>query len=230
MTSVNEFDAFSDTYKDEVDHSVSMSGEGTEYFAKYKARYIARWVTPEFSGKILDFGCGVGLLSASLREQLPSARVHGYDESASMVSRIESKVAGEGVFTSNLAELDRDYDLVVVSNVMHHIRRERRQETVVEIGRRLRRRGHIMVFEHNPMNPVTRWAVSRCAFDRDAVLLPPWETVAYLKAAGLGLVTRDYIVFFPRMLGWWRRLEPSLRWCPLGAQYVVVGELGGRIG
>ena len=58
----------------------------------------------------------------------------------------------------------------------------------------------------------------------NAVLLRPREIYRYLQSGGLRLVGRDYIVFFPRWLRWFRPLEPFLRWCPLGAQYVVVGE------
>jgi hypothetical protein len=89
---------------------------------------------------------------------------------------------------------------------------------------RLRTDGRVLIFEHNPFNPVTRWVVNQCQFDRDAVLLKPKEAIAHLRAAGLRFVRRDYIVFFPRPLSLCRPLERYLLWCPLGAQYVITGS------
>jgi hypothetical protein len=36
---------------------------------------------------------------------------------------------------------------------------------------RLKEDGHFIIFEHNPINPVTRHLVKNCPFDADAVLL-----------------------------------------------------------
>jgi hypothetical protein len=79
----------------------------------------------------------------------------------------------------------------------------------------------LVIFEHNPANPVTRWVVERCPFDHDAILLPPSETCDYARAAGLRVLRRDYIVFMPRPLAWLRPMEPWLAWLPAGAQYAM---------
>ena len=84
--------------------------------------------------------------------------------------------------------------------------------------------GRLFVFEHNPLNPVTRRAVAACDFDDDAVLLWPWQARRVLRSAGLRDVRLDYIVFFPRSLARLRPLEPRLAWLPLGAQVMVVGS------
>ncbi len=34
----------------------------------------------------------------------------------------------------------------------------------------LKKKGRVYIFEHNPYNPVTRYLVATCEFDRDAVL------------------------------------------------------------
>ena len=108
------------------------------------------------------------------------------------------------------------------SNVMHHIVPQERRDVVQNLAARLGRGGLLSIFEHNPTNPVTRWVVSQCAFDDDAILLPPRETAGHLAAAGLRLKRRDYIVFMPSFLAWLRPLEWSLRWLPLGAQYATM--------
>ena len=45
-----------------------------------------------------------------------------------------------------------------------------------------------------------------------------------LDAAGFRRLATEYRVFFPRALGWLRRLEPVLTGLPLGAQYFVSGR------
>ena len=84
--------------------------------------------------------------------------------------------------------------------------------------------GKLVVVEHNPFNPLTRKVVDACPYDKDAVLLQASETASLFGSAGLHSLRRDYIVFFPRILSFARFLERHLRWCPLGAQYVVIGR------
>ncbi len=60
------FDRFAGDYRQVLDRSVAVSGEDSTYFAEYKARYLRRLLGNNFSGKALDFGCGIGLLSGFL--------------------------------------------------------------------------------------------------------------------------------------------------------------------
>ncbi len=85
--------------------------------------------------------------------------------------------------------------------------------------------GRLVIFEHNPLNPVTRRAVAACPFDDNAVLLWPWEVKNLLRGVNLVEIDLDFIVFFPRALSPMRPLEPKLSWLPMGAQ-VVVGAAG----
>ncbi len=224
MNAPMQFDQFAGNYKQLLDENVSVSGENSAYFAEYKARYLARFLSRDFSGKVLDFGCGIGLLSGFLRKHLPTARLEGYDVSRDSIGKIDPVLAAQGKFTWEADRLARDYKLIVIANVMHHVPREKRQDTVQQLAGRLAASGRLAIFEHNPANPVTRWVVERCPFDEDAVLLPPPEASFYLASAKLRLVRRDYIVFMPRFLAWLRPLEPWIAWLPLGAQYVVIGE------
>jgi hypothetical protein len=87
-------------------------------------------------------------------------------------------------------------------------------------------RGLACVFEHNPFKPLTRWAVSSCVFDRDAVLLTMRRTVAAFTRAGATVEDRRYYLFTPfegRPAAVGERL---LRRVPLGGQYVVAGSPG----
>ena len=221
---MSEFDRFAANYKEVLDQSLAITGDTGEYFADYKARYVARVVSKGFSGKILDFGCGVGLLSAFLKKYLPASTLHGYDTSPASIEKAGTVLGTQGMFTSELQQLDRNYDLIVIGNVLHHVPTSRRPAAILELSERLSPRGRLVVFEHNPANPFTRWIVRHSPLDEDAVLLKPSETRGYLHAVRLRIVQWSYTLFFPRPLAWFRSLERLLAWCPLGAQYAVVAE------
>jgi 2-polyprenyl-3-methyl-5-hydroxy-6-metoxy-1,4-benzoquinol methylase len=224
---VAEFDRFAGRYRDILDEGVRASGESSEYFADHKARYVARVLGADFGGKILDYGCGVGLVASALAALMPRAALHGFDPSLESIGRVPREVAARGRFTADAGALDGDYDAVVIANVMHHVAPCERQGTMDALAARLARGGRLVVFEHNPLNPATRWVVSHCPLDDGAVLLRRRETERYLTGAGLTLDRTDYIVFFPRALAALRPLEPRLAWLPLGAQYAVVAHRHG---
>lgn len=217
-----EFDVFATNYRELVSDNIRITGESSDYFAAYKAAYIASRVAPPSEGKVLDYGCGVGLLSNHLKKRLSGMHVDGFDVSQNSVERVEESLRRQGTFTSNLNHLGHAYDVIVLSNVLHHVKPEERHALILQAGSRLADGGKLVIFEHNPINPLTRWAVSQCPFDEDAVLLPLRETCDYFRSDELRPLWRDYIVFFPRWLKWFRQMEPYLRWCPLGAQYAVV--------
>jgi 2-polyprenyl-3-methyl-5-hydroxy-6-metoxy-1,4-benzoquinol methylase len=217
-----DFDRFAGDYSRVLDSSLSMSGDDSTYFAEYKALYLRRVLGPFFAGKVLDFGCGVGLLAHYLKVHLPAARIDGFDVSQDSIVKVDPAISSQGLFTSLSQDLALDYDLIVVANVMHHIAPELRASVVQDLAGRLSSGGSISIFEHNPANPVTRWVVEHCPFDEDAVLLRPQETAALLEASSMHVKRRDYIVFMPSFLRWIRPLESSLRWLPCGAQYVIL--------
>ena len=217
-----EFDAVAANYRQMVDENVQITGENSDYFATYKASYIARNVIRgEGSGKILDYGCGVGLLVRHLKRCLPDMQVDGYDISTSSLERIDPDLRKQGVFTSELGVLGYDYDVMVVANVLHHVRSEERHSLIAEAASHLAPGGKMVIFEHNPLNPLTKWAVSHCPFDEGVALLPANE-VRSLCSNHFRIRQTDYIVFFPSWLNWLRPFERLLGWCPAGAQHATV--------
>jgi SAM-dependent methyltransferase len=219
-----QFDQFADRYEQVLDSTVAVSGEDAAYFAAYKALYLRRVLFPLLSGKAMDFGCGVGLLSRFLKTYFPAVQLDGFDVSQDSIGKIDDDLKSQGHFTSRTADLAHDYGLIVGANVMHHIAPREREAVIQDLAGRLAPRGILAIFEHNPANPVTRAVVERCPFDADAILLSPAETTGYLGRAKLRLMRRDYIVFMPRFLAFLRPLEPWLTWLPMGAQYVVLAE------
>jgi len=218
-----EFDAFARSYQNLVSESVRISGEPSDYFATYKALYLRRVLADLTVKRILDYGCGVGSLARKLRAQFPLARIDGFDPSAESIRRVDDSLRRQGTFVTSVEDLDTGYDLIVLANVLHHVKPMERQTVIGQVFSLLATDGRLTIFEHNPFNPLTRWAVSQCEFDADAILLKTSETCERLRMAGFRLLHQDFVVFFPRWLAMLRPLEPVLNWCPAGAQYAVLG-------
>jgi SAM-dependent methyltransferase len=111
--------------------------------------------------------------------------------------------------------------VALASCVFHHIPETEHVALLAEIRRVLRPRGLLFVFEHNPLNPLTRRAVDTCPFDENAVLIRAPKMRGRMLDAAFADARINYRIFFPHALRALRGLEPSLTWLPLGAQYYV---------
>ena len=87
---------------------------------------------------------------------------------------------------------------------------------------------NIVIFEHNPYNPLTRHVVQTCPFDRGVELISLSRFVELARKSALQIRLKRYIVFFPKSLSPFRRLEPCLGFLPLGAQYMLFLRLDER--
>jgi SAM-dependent methyltransferase len=223
-----EFDQYAESYDAMHAASIAASGEGAEYFALYKLRVLERLLGAGFDRPGLDFGCGIGNLTRLLARSFPV--VHGYDPS-SKSAEIARKRAPAATFFDDADALPRNhYGFVVLANVLHHVPPGGRRRIMDAIVPVLAEGGRLVVFEHNPLNPVTRRAVAICPFDADAELLYPWQVTRLLRHARLTNVQRRYIVFFPRLLRFARPLEPHMGWLSLGAQVCAWGTKASGLG
>lgn len=222
-----KFDAYADSYRKLHQQSIAASGEPPEYFARHKLGCVERLVRREgLGGSILDYGCGVGNLTELLAGRF--ARVAGYDPSRESLERARAR-APRAQFYEDPAAIPPDtYDIAVMAGVLHHVPVKERLAVLARAIRALKPgSGRLVVFEHNPLNPLTQKAVRDCPFDDDAVLLWPGEAKKLLEQAGLLDLRRDFVVFFPRALAGLRGVEPWLAWLPAGAQMMLVGRRPG---
>jgi SAM-dependent methyltransferase len=112
-------------------------------------------------------------------------------------------------------------DLVIISAVLHHVAPEDRLGVYAELQRVLRPGGRLVVFEHNPLNPVTRYVVSHTPIDQNAILLRAREVSQALRSLEFNEPQTNYLMFVPPRLGALAGIERVLHWLPLGAQYAV---------
>ena len=172
---------------------------------------------------MLDFGCGTGSATPHLVEELGVSRVVGVDVSSKSLevarrnhgARAEFRLIGEG-------GPEGEFDLAYTSGVFHHIPVGERALSVEYVFRALRRGGLYAFWENSPWNPGTRFVMSRCPFDKDAVMLSPPEARGLLRGGGFEIVRTDFLFIFPASLSFQRRLEPPLSRLPLGGQYLVL--------
>lgn len=214
------FDEHSADYSRQVGRALAVAGLPHEFFFEAKVRHIleARRRLPGKEVRVLEIGCGVGLLQRRLRPLL--THIWGIDPSIASLAAAPKgrRIAAEGL---QLPFADESFHLVIAVCVLHHVPPDRRAAFLAEATRVTRRNGILTLCEHNPWNPLTRLVVNRCEFDRDATLLPLAESKRLLRGAGLGKVQSRYIHFFPWRGALWQRFERLLAPIPLGGQYVV---------
>ena len=225
-----EFDRFADEYHADLESAVTLSGETPEFFAEYKVvdaagRSARAGLVPE---TILDFGSGVGSSVPYFRRLFPHARLVCAD-----VSRRSLDVA-KARFDEQFEPLllpdreiplpDASIDLVFSACVFHHIPHSEHRHWLEELSRVTRPGGILVLFEHNPWNPLTVKTVNDCPFDENAVLVSARELGRVVAGSGWSNVERVFRLFFPNALRVLRPVERWIGWLPVGAQYYVVGQ------
>jgi SAM-dependent methyltransferase len=224
-----EFDRVGETYEAAVDEAISFAGQEHDFYLEVKARRLVELARRHLGpGRpaALDVGCGPGLFD---RHVASAFDLHGVDVSPAMVERARETNPEAEYAVSEPGRLPYDdgrFDLAFAICVLHHVDRADRLPLVRETARVVRPGGLVAVFEHNPVNPLTRRVVRDCAFDEGVELLPRRELSRLLRAAALEVVSAHYLLFFPWRGRLFEAAERLLTRLPLGAQYVVAGRRG----
>lgn len=221
------FDEYAGTYR--TIHTLGIkeiSGVDSDYFSEYKIKELSERGV-KFNN-VLDFGCGDGNSAKYFKKYYPKASYYGIDVSEdSILQALNDNKGSECCFFTydgkHLPFKNESFDAIFVSCVFHHICPEFWDETLKELFRVLKKRGKLIIFEHNPYNPVTKKIVRDCPFDEDAILISPCKMKQLL--AGYKIKLR-FTIFFPRkgILGKLVKLERYLSWMFLGGQYYVICE------
>ena len=224
-----EFDGFADAYYDQHAANIKLSGEGPEYFSEYKIA-DARAICDRHRlaiGRILDFGSGIGNSIPWLRKYFSAAEVTCADVSEHSLEMAKARYPGDerfcGISGRPLPLADATFDLVFTACVFHHIEHSQHVPWLTELRRVTRPGGLLVVFEHNPWNPLTVHAVNTCPFDANARLISSRQLRDSIHTAGWRPQETWHRIFFPRSLKALRPLERFMRAVPIGAQYCVVG-------
>ena len=223
------FDDYVETYRTEIDDSIGFIGQDVDFFIEIKAELLLKLARKNFGSldkiKVLDIGSGVGLVDRFLKSEIK--QLYGVDVEEGVVEKAKVNNPEVNYRLYDGAKLpfeDNTFDLCFAINVMHHVPPGMWENFSKEMYRVLKPGGIAAVFEHNPWNPLTRVAVARCEFDRDAVLLNHPKIKSLFKSAGFKVFDDSFIVFFPFQAKLFRSIETALGWLPLGAQHYVTGR------
>ena len=220
------FDEYAAAYEQALTEAIAPSGESREYFAAGRAAWLKRCLAELHAlvERILDFGCGDGSTTPILLQALHAKAAIGVDVSAKSLE-IARRTHGNGQITyRSIGEFQPtgEIDLAYCNGVFHHIQPAQRAAALSVVRRALRQGGFFALWENNPWSPATRYVMSRCAFDRDAILLPPPQARALLSREGFEVIRTDFRFIFPRALRALRRIEDWVSRIPLGTQYQIL--------
>ncbi len=132
-----------------VQDKVAIEYEQKRYQVAYAKQYHNWWTDQmlakvKTNGKILDNGCGVGLL----HERLDSTEIVGLDLSSEMLKR--AKTHYDKLVLANSQKLpfkDESFDLVFCRSILHHLPKP--ELAVEQMSRVLKPNGEIVLVETN---------------------------------------------------------------------------------
>mgnify|MGYP003640054883 CR=1 FL=1 len=230
MPPTKEFDSHAQEYTDSINQSIEFSGCDHAFFTALKATEIAgllKAAGAPTAPRVLDVGCGVGVIHPHLRAACQGIDLVGIDVSQASID-LATERNPESHFQCydghRFPFADGSFDAVFTICVLHHVAPAERAALTSELFRVVRPGGMGIIIEHNPMNPVTRHVVNSCDMDRDAILLTSGECTDLLSGAGFADVKTRFIAFLPFKAAWVRRLESLIKNIPLGAQFITHGK------
>lgn len=185
--------------------------------------------------KILEVGCGTGLLATELVRD--GYIVFGLDVSWEMLKIAEDRclasfVGGEG---SRLPFPSNFFDLTLCVATLHHIADPSLVcDCIQEMTRVTQPDGHVIIIDHNPLNPYWPLLMKKVPQDcGDERLIPLSEVLDNLKIAGIRRVQWQRTGFTPdfmpaRLLPLWKIIERGVEKTPglklLCAHNVIVSQ------
>lgn len=236
----NVFDRVAKEY--EKIHNQSLPpGVPSASFILQRAEFVTDWILSELGDRefcCLDFGCGNGRLLKSISDSERLAglvasgrlRLFGFDTSIDSLREARSLVGNQSItFLDDWAQVPAGihFDLVLSCHVFHHIPMLQRPAAATTLHRRMRRGGRLVLWEQNPLNPVTSLLIDLCPFDSDARLLTAADARRLFTANGFTYLKDTSINLLPP--GWKKfpflsKVENLVLSFPIGAQYWIMFE------
>jgi SAM-dependent methyltransferase len=220
------FDQYAAAYEQALSAAIAPAGESREYFAEGRVAWLKRCLdeakqTPQ---TLLDFGCGDGATTPVLLAALKADSAVGIDVSAKSLEIARKRHATGRIRYEPIGEFHANgqMDLAYCNGVFHHIPPAQRAEALALVNRALHVGGLFSFWENSPWSPATRYVMSRCAFDRDAIMLTPPEARSLLRSSGFEILRTDFRFIFPRALRALRKIEDFVHRLPLGTQYQIL--------
>jgi SAM-dependent methyltransferase len=223
---MREFDELAGNYEELLrDPLRDQFASGSEFFIQQKCRIVTRRLARLGRGdrvRVLDAGCGQG---TAFQFFDAATRMFGCDVSHGMLRHAATRRPVAVQEPLALPFADGTFDAAYAFCVYHHIPAADHRRHLSELRRVVATGGEVMVFEHNPYNPITARIFARAPIDQGCEMIPPPALRRLFRDAGFRDVTHGYLLFVPesvhRVFGF---AERALAWLPLGGQYYVAGR------
>jgi SAM-dependent methyltransferase len=198
------------------------------FFVNVKRDHILRLAKAHFAEltelDVLDLGCGVGVYHPELNGRF--RELHGLDISEQSIRIASEKhpwVRYETYDGIQLPYKSDRFSIVFAVCVMHHVPPMQWGLVMTELYRVIKPNGLLLIFEHNPYNPVTQYIVKNCDIDKDAVLLKPQKMKSLAAMAGFEQVCTRTIISVPPSNSLLKLIDSAFGYLPFGAQYYLTG-------
>jgi SAM-dependent methyltransferase len=220
------FDGYAEAYEEALSKAIGASGENREFFAEGRVAWLKRCLNEadEKPRTVLDFGCGDGATTPLLLGALQADSATGVDVSRKSIDVARKNYATRQIQYESIGEFQPSgrMDLAYCNGVFHHIPPAQRTQALAIVNGALRTGGLFSFWENSPWSPATHYVMSRCAFDRDAIMLSPPEARRLLRTGGFEIVRTDFRFIFPRALRALRKIEDIVYRLPFGTQYQIL--------
>lgn len=189
-------------------------------FTQFKAQWIKE-VTPELNSpgvKILDVGCGDGLMTYYLQEVFFQAQVIGVDKDVTIEkARKQFPDISFISFQDDTFTIDTkdSFDVIIISFMLHHLTAQQQNALLESIDTYLKSGGILIILEFNPLSllHIVR-PIQHICFD--AVT---WVSYKHIKKIlrNYHFFGSRYACFFPPRLKFLTPFEGWISGVPLGS-------------
>jgi|TARA_B110000263_G_C15306260_1_gene510566 SAM-dependent methyltransferase len=224
------FDKHKKDYQDSINEQIGSFGGDHNLYLEIKANHLKDYISKNIKNKtkvkILDFGCGHGFMHPFFNKD--EFEIEGCDPATEVIElakKINPHFSYSDFDGEHLPYENDTFDVSIAVSVIHHVPPELWLNSIKELKRVTKENGFVIVYEHNPLNPLTLRLVNNCPLDENANLLRMNKMKKLYFEAGFKKIKKQFIIFFPFKAEIFRILEKLISKIPLGAQYFVSGKV-----
>ena len=166
-------------------YDASLPAHVTEHYLAKRTKFVLETFPPP--GRLLDVGCGTGVLAARLAAS--GYETTGLDPSEGMLRLLRERAPAVNAVQASATDMpfgNGEFDLSVSVATMHHIADpDSVRRALAEMVRVVRPGGTVIVWDHNPRSPYWPYLMKRVPQDRgDERLVGLDELVDGLREGG----------------------------------------------
>ena len=230
------FDKESEVYTEMLENGIKNTGFSFDYIQEYKVldlkEEVKKYTNPENELKILDFGCGIGLVTQYLRKHFPNSTLYACDYSKKSIEKCMERnknIQNLHIMPTNGSDIPfaEKFDIIFIANVVRHISRPNQKIIFDNLYNSLAENGRIMMYEFNPLNPVSLYFYYKedRQYDPENVrIMSAGYSRKLFKSANFKDIKTKYRFFVPSSLKKLLWIEKYLKKCPIGANYYLIAK------